>query len=98
VVHMVRNPDVIAALAQRNDEAFVVGFAAETDDHEAHAREKLERKGLDAVVVNDVRGERGFGVSENTLTLLWKDGRKELGTASKAELAARLLDAIEDLR
>ena len=98
VVQMVRNPDVIAALAQRNDEAFVVGFAAETDDHETHAREKLERKGLDAVVVNDVRGERGFGTSENTLTLLWKDGRKELGTASKAELAARLLDAIEGLR
>ena len=98
IVQMVRNPDVIAALAQRNDEAFIVGFAAETDDHEAHAREKLERKGLDAVVVNDVRGERGFGTSENTLTLLWKDGRKELGTASKAELAARLLDAIEDLR
>lgn len=97
-VQMVRNPDVIAALAQRNDEAFVVGFAAETDDHEAHAREKLERKALDAIVVNDVRGERGFGAGENTLTLLWKDGRKELGTASKAELAARLLDAIEALR
>jgi phosphopantothenoylcysteine decarboxylase / phosphopantothenate---cysteine ligase len=98
LVQMVRNPDVIAALADRNDEAFVVGFAAETDDHEAHAREKLDRKGLDAIVVNDVRGERGFGTSENTLTLLWKDGRKELGTASKAELAARLLDAIEGLR
>ncbi len=97
-VQMVRNPDVIAALAQRNDEAFVVGFAAETDDHEAHAREKLERKALDAIVVNDVRGERGFGAGENTLTLLWKDGRKDLGTASKAELAARLLDAIEALR
>jgi phosphopantothenoylcysteine decarboxylase/phosphopantothenate--cysteine ligase len=98
VVQMVRNPDVIAALAERNDDAFVVGFAAETDDHEAHAREKLERKGLDAIVVNDVRGEKGFGTGENTLTLLWKSGRKELGTASKAELAARLLDAIEELR
>lgn len=98
LVQMIRNPDVIAALAQRNDDAFVVGFAAETDDHESHAREKLERKGLDAIVVNDVRSERGFGTSENTLTLLWKDGRKELGTASKAELAARLLDAIEALR
>jgi phosphopantothenoylcysteine decarboxylase/phosphopantothenate--cysteine ligase len=98
LVQMVRNPDVVATLAERNDDAFVVGFAAETDDHEMHAREKLERKGLDAIVVNDVRGEQGFGTGENTLTLLWKNGRKQLGTASKAELAARLLDAIEELR
>ncbi len=98
LVQMVRNPDVVATLAERNDDAFVVGFAAETDDHERHAREKLERKGLDAIVVNDVRGEQGFGTGENTLTLLWKNGRKELGTARKAELAARLLDAIEELR
>lgn len=98
VVQMVRNPDVLAELAERNDDAFLVGFAAETDDHEANARAKLERKGLGAVVVNDVRGERGFGVGDNTLTVLWKDGRKELGTGSKAALAARLLDAIEELR
>lgn len=98
VVRMVRNPDVLAGLAERNDEAFLVGFAAETDNHEANAREKLERKGLGAVVVNDVRGERGFGLGDNTLTVLWKDGRKELGTGSKAALAARLLDTIEELR
>ena len=98
VVQMVRNPDVLAEVAKRYDDAFLVGFAAETDDHEANAREKLARKGLDAVVVNDVRGERGFGTVENTLTVLWKDGRKELGTGSKAALAARLLDTIEELR
>jgi phosphopantothenoylcysteine decarboxylase / phosphopantothenate---cysteine ligase len=98
VVQMVRNPDVLATVAERNDDAFLVGFAAETDDHEAHAREKLARKGLNAIVVNDVRGERGFGVGENALTLLWKDGRKDLGTANKPELASRLLDAIEELR
>jgi phosphopantothenoylcysteine decarboxylase / phosphopantothenate---cysteine ligase len=97
-VAMVRNPDVLATLAERNDEAFLVGFAAETNEHETNAREKLMRKGLHAIVVNDVRGERGFGVGENSLTLLWKDGRKELGTANKPELASRLLDAIEELR
>jgi phosphopantothenoylcysteine decarboxylase/phosphopantothenate--cysteine ligase len=98
VVQMARNPDVLAELAERNDDAFLVGFAAETDDHEANARTKLERKGLGAIVVNDVRGERGFGLRDNTLTVLWKDGRKELGTGSKAALAARLLDTIEALR
>ncbi|HTX57650.1 MAG TPA: bifunctional phosphopantothenoylcysteine decarboxylase/phosphopantothenate--cysteine ligase CoaBC [Candidatus Acidoferrales bacterium] len=96
-VQLVRNPDVLARLAERYDEAFLVGFAAETEDHETNAREKLARKGLDAIVVNDVRGERGFGVGENALTLLWKEGRKELGTATKPELAARLLDAIGEL-
>lgn len=97
-VRMVRNPDVLGALGDRKGSTFLVGFAAETDQHEANAREKLTRKHLDAIVVNDVRGERGFGRGENTLTLLWgKDGRKDLGTAGKQQLAGYLLDAIEEL-
>jgi len=97
-VRMVRNPDVLASIAKRHDDALLIGFAAETSDHERNAREKLERKGLDAIVVNDVRDERGFGTGENTLTLLWKTGSTSLGTANKAELAARLLDAVEEMR
>ncbi len=97
-VRMVRNPDVLAALGERKGSTFLVGFAAETDHHEANAREKLARKHLDAIVVNDVRGELGFGVGENTLTLLWAgEGRRELGTAEKSALAIRLWDAIEEL-
>jgi phosphopantothenoylcysteine decarboxylase/phosphopantothenate--cysteine ligase len=97
VVRMVRNPDVLAALAERKGATFLVGFAAETNDHEANARAKLRRKHLDAIAVNDVRGERGFGTGQNTLVLLWgEDGRRELGTAPKATLAARLLDAVEE--
>jgi phosphopantothenoylcysteine decarboxylase / phosphopantothenate---cysteine ligase len=97
IVRMVRNPDVLAALAERKGATFLVGFAAETNDHEANAREKLRRKHLDAIAVNDVRDERGFGTGENTLVLLWgEDGRRELGTAPKATLAARLLDAVEE--
>ncbi|HTA39408.1 MAG TPA: bifunctional phosphopantothenoylcysteine decarboxylase/phosphopantothenate--cysteine ligase CoaBC [Candidatus Acidoferrales bacterium] len=98
-VRMVRNPDVLAALGERKGgRTFLVGFAAETNDHESNAREKLHRKRLDAIAVNDVRGERGFGPGDNTLTLLWgADGRRELGTASKPALAGRLLDALEEL-
>lgn len=96
-VTLVANPDVLAMLGSRKGNTFLVGFAAETDDHEANARKKLVAKDLDAIVVNDVRGEKGFGVGENTLALLWGNGRRELGTASKAELAARLLDAVEEL-
>ena len=99
VVRMVRNSDVLAALGERKGTSFLVGFAAETEDHERNARDKLARKHLDAIAVNDVRDERGFGTGDNALTLLWgNDGRRELGRAGKDVLAARLLDAIETLR
>ncbi len=92
------NPDVLAALGERKGTTFLVGFAAETQRHEENARAKLKAKHLDAVAVNDVSGERGFGTGENDLTLLWgENGRRELGRADKATLAGRLLDAIEEL-
>jgi phosphopantothenoylcysteine decarboxylase/phosphopantothenate--cysteine ligase len=98
-VRMVRNPDVLAALGERKGGTFLVGFAAETQAHEANARQKLERKHLDAIVVNDVSGARGWGSQRNTLTVLWgTDGRRELGEASKDVLAGRLLDCIGELR
>jgi len=94
-----RNPDVLANLGASKDGTFLVGFAAETQAFEANAREKLVRKHLDAIVVNDVGGERGFGAVPNALVLLWgEDGRKDLGSGSKRELAARLWDAILELR
>ena len=97
-VRLSPNPDVLAALGERKGSSFLVGFAAETEEHEARAREKLRRKHLDAIAVNDVRGERGFGTGANSLVLLWgEDGRRDLGTAEKDALAARLLDAIEEL-
>jgi phosphopantothenoylcysteine decarboxylase / phosphopantothenate---cysteine ligase len=98
IARMEPNPDVLAALGERKGSTFLVGFAAETDEHEQRGRRKLQRKNLDAIAVNDVRGERGFGTGENELVLLWgADGRRELGRAAKPELAARLLDAVEEL-
>jgi phosphopantothenoylcysteine decarboxylase / phosphopantothenate---cysteine ligase len=97
-VRLEPNPDVLAAIGERNWSTFLVGFAAETDDHEARARKKLCDKHLDAIAVNDVRGERGFGTGDNELVLLWgDDGRRELGRSDKRILAARLLDAVEEL-
>ena len=91
-----RNPDILAGLGARRDGGlFLVGFAAETSDFEAHAREKLARKRLDLIAVNDVGGMRGFGDVDNALVVLWgADGRRDLGSGSKRELAARLWDAI----
>ncbi|GAC1541138.1 MAG: bifunctional phosphopantothenoylcysteine decarboxylase/phosphopantothenate--cysteine ligase CoaBC [Candidatus Velthaea sp.] len=94
-----RTPDILAALGARKNGTFLVGFAAETHDIEAYGREKLARKHLDAIVVNDVSNAKGFGIGANALTLLWPGGgRRELGTASKRELAARLWDALLELR
>ncbi len=97
-VTLAPNPDVLAALGERKGGSFLVGFAAETADHEARARAKLRRKHLDAIAVNDVSGERGFGTGDNALVLLWgDDGRRDLGAGEKTALAARLLDAVEEL-
>jgi phosphopantothenoylcysteine decarboxylase/phosphopantothenate--cysteine ligase len=94
-----RNPDILAALGERKNETFLVGFAAETSEIETAARAKLAAKHLDAIVVNDVSGGAGFGTGANSLVLLWGEtGRSDLGRASKRELAARFWDALATLR
>jgi phosphopantothenoylcysteine decarboxylase/phosphopantothenate--cysteine ligase len=93
------NPDILADLGARKNGTFLVGFAAETDAHESNARDKMVRKHCDAIVVNDVTNERGFGAVDNALVVLWgADGRRDLGRGSKRELAARLWDAIVELK
>jgi len=97
-VRFERTPDIVEMLSQRKGSGFVMGFAAETEAHENNAREKLRRKHLDAIAVNDVSNGRGFGLQNNLLTVLWgTEGRRELGEARKDVLAARLLDCIEEL-
>jgi phosphopantothenoylcysteine decarboxylase / phosphopantothenate---cysteine ligase len=98
-VALERTPDVLAALGERKDGTFLVGFAAETERHEGNAREKLQRKHLDAIAVNDVAEGRGFGPGENAIVFLFgEDGRKDLGRGDKETLAVRLWDAIEERR
>ncbi len=66
---LVRTPDILATLAaERRPEQWALGFAAESEDHLAHATAKLQQKRLDAVLVNDISGGRGFGAQANTLT------------------------------
>ena len=95
-----RTPDILEALGRSSPGTFLVGFAAETHDAEAYAREKLRRKSLDAIAVNHVGvAGLGFGTGENELVLLWPgDGREALGRASKAELADRLWDVLLRVR
>ncbi|UYG08155.1 bifunctional phosphopantothenoylcysteine decarboxylase/phosphopantothenate--cysteine ligase CoaBC [Halomonas sp. M4R1S46] len=73
-LRLVKNPDIIASIAARDDRPYVVGFAAETRDLEAYARDKLARKGLDMVVANDVsQASLGFGADDNAALLVWRD-------------------------
>jgi phosphopantothenoylcysteine decarboxylase/phosphopantothenate--cysteine ligase len=97
---LVRTPDILAALGARKNGTFLVGFAAETRDIEAYAREKLSAKHLDAIAVNDVSREgSGFGTGANELVLLWPGGgREELGRAAKGVLARRMWDALLRIR
>jgi phosphopantothenoylcysteine decarboxylase / phosphopantothenate---cysteine ligase len=96
---LVRNPDILAAIGHAKNGTYLIGFAAETQAHEANAREKLRGKHLDAIAVNDVGSEHGFGTGENELVLLHgNDGRIPLGRGRKRELAARFWDAIATLR
>jgi len=93
-------PDIVTALAEeRRTDQFLVGFAAETENLEAHALDKLERKGLDLLAANSVAGPAGaFGADDNKLILLGRDGFREvLGPASKAEVARGLIAVIARL-
>ena len=96
-IDCVRNPDIVAEAAARQKRPLVVGFAAETREVEAYARDKLERKGLDLIAANDVAAPGlGFESESNALTVLWKDGRRRIETAPKAEVARLLLEIIAE--
>jgi len=97
-LELVRNPDILAEVVRRRAPGqLVVGFAAESHDVVGSARRKLERKGCDLLVANDVsRSDAGFDVDTNAVVLVWPGGEsEELPLLSKAEVAAQLLDRIE---
>jgi phosphopantothenoylcysteine decarboxylase / phosphopantothenate---cysteine ligase len=89
-LQMTRTTDILAWVAARADRPFVVGFAAETDAIEQHAREKLVRKNLDMIAANDVCHSKAFDCDDNALLVLWRGGQQELPRAPKSELAAAL--------
>src|SRR5216683_905254 len=87
------------AVARRRAGTLVIGFAAETEDVLANARGKLERKGVDAVVVNDVSScETGFDSDRNAGSFLTRDGVIEMPAMSKGGMAGRILDEVVKLR
>ncbi len=90
-----RTVDILAAVAARPDRPFVVGFAAETNDVEMHARQKLAKKNLDLIAANEVGDDKVFEKDDNALMVLWRNGgRQDLGPGPKARIAHELIDLI----
>jgi phosphopantothenoylcysteine decarboxylase / phosphopantothenate---cysteine ligase len=92
--------DILAALAsRRRADQTIVGFAAETEAGLDRAREKLTRKGADAIVLNDVsRAEIGFESADNEVVVVERGGEHHVPLASKEEVADAILDRVEALR
>lgn len=94
---LVPTKDILAAVARLDHPPFTVGFAAETANLDANAREKLERKGLDLIAANWVdRPDRGFESSQNELQVIWRGGEQQLPLADKNTLARELVALIAD--
>lgn len=94
-ITLIRNPDIVATIANLNPRPMVMGFAAETQSVEDYATSKLFRKKLDMIACNDVsRSDIGFQSDDNAMTVFWPEqdhlGRHELSKASKHEIARQL--------
>ncbi len=91
-LELIKNPDIIGTIAALPTHPFMVGFAAETHDLIAHAREKLQRKNLDLLFANDATAT--FNSDSIAATGLWRDGERFLGPASKSAVARQMLQMI----
>src|SRR5438105_771332 len=93
-VTLVRTPDILASLGERAQRPLLVGFAAETENVEENAREKLLRKNLDLIVANDVAD--AFGKSTNRVLVLGKDGARRELAGPKQTVAHAIWDMVRE--
>lgn len=95
-LNLIRNPDVLATLAQRADRPFSVGFAAETHNLLAYAADKLRDKNLDLIVANDVANtDIGFNSDNNAITVIDRQQQQtSFPQTSKSKIARQLIDFI----
>lgn len=92
---LLRNPDIVASVAQQRPKPYTVGFAAETSNVVDYARGKLERKQLDLIVANDVSAPGiGFNSDDNAVIALWQDGEMQIDARSKLLVARELIELI----
>ena len=92
---LVRNPDIVSAVAASKHRPYTVGFAAETNNVVPYAKEKMQQKGLDMMIANDVSDQTiGFNSDNNAVTVLWRDGETSLELASKTSIAQKIMHLI----
>lgn len=98
LLQLVRNPDILATLAQRPDRPFSVGFAAETENLLEYATRKLKAKNLDLIVANDVANPGiGFNSEENAVTVIDRAQQEiRFAQTSKGKIARQLIAFIAD--
>lgn len=95
-----RTEDILGWVAQnRHPGLFVCGFSMETENLLEHSAAKLQKKNLDMIVANNLKVDgAGFGGTTNVVTILTPDGVTELPLMGKDQVAAHLLDEIEQRR
>ena len=107
-IELIRNPDILATVAAMKEGPFTVGFAAETENTLANARQKLKAKGVDVMAANDVVTVDAadvdadvdnvvFGNDENSVTLIHRDGEVALVKTDKYRLAVQIIEHIVPL-
>ncbi len=97
-IELLKNPDIVSAVAKLEKRPFTVGFAAETQDIERHARDKLERKNLDMVIANDVSDSAiGFDSDDNAVLVVDPTGSETIPRTHKSILARQLIAKIAGL-
>ena len=91
---LTKNPDILSEISHALPDLFTVGFAAETNNLESYAQGKLVNKKLNMIAANQVGKNKGFDVDDNTLLVLWEDGKTTLPLTSKTQLAEQLIALI----
>lgn len=96
-IELSENPDILATISRKRKKRpeLVIGFAAETNDVESHAVAKLDKKGCDWIIANDVSGDV-MGGTENEIALISRDGVERWPRMDKTAVAARLAERIVD--
>ncbi len=93
---LVKAPDILASVSASKRRPFVVGFAAETERVEQHAREKLAKKNLDMIAANLVGEGLAFDCDDNALLVLWPGETRTLERAAKSDIARQLVTLIAE--
>ena len=96
-IKLIKNPDILKTMGDQKTHQFLVGFALETQNEEAHAQGKLEKKNLDMIVLNSLRDEgAGFQKDTNKIKIITKSNIKSFDLKSKYDVAKDILNFVEE--